>query len=190
MNIFAYDLIRQVTKIESVLATTIMIPPANNNELAEIMFERHQLAGVSIYFTDKPDTLPSKREVLKLLGKFSISANGNIGVTMLRWLASIETFEDDKVLVNPLGNYQIPSELPVKWAMLLVHLVLHDRLHLDNITRIFSLQDKATIHAVIKEMQYTKLIREVSKNTFTIERFVLKSVTDQLINQKYLKRFE
>ncbi len=190
MNTFAYDLARQLTNIDTVLAATIIIPPANNRELSELMFERHQLAGIKVAFSHKPDKKPTKRELLKHFEKYASEANGNIGVAMLRWLASIERFEDETVFVSDFKADKLPSVLPVAWAMLLTHLVLHERLHLNNMIEIFHLQDKSMVNSVVKELKYTKLIKEVSKNTFAIEPLVLKPIIEQLKTQNYLKKFE
>lgn len=190
MNIYAYDIIRQVTNIDSVLAATIILPPANNRALSELMLNRHQLAGVDILFENKPDKKPTHRELLKHFEKFANGANGNIGVAMLRWLASIQKYEGDTVYVSAYKEQKLPSLFPITWGVLLTHIVLHEKLHLNNILEIFELQDKATVHRVVKELSYTKLIKEDSKNTYMIEPLVLKWVIEQLKTQNYLNKYE
>ena len=190
INNFAYDLIRQVTNLDAILSATIILPPVNSNELAQLMYERHKLAGVKILFANKPDKEPSKRELIKHFEKYCNAAKGNVGATFLSWLGSIEKYEEDTVTVRPYVSNQLPASLPVAWSVLLTHLVLHDRLHLSNILTIFYLQDKASVIGVIKELKYTKLINEVSKNTFAIEASVSKLIIERLKKQNYLKRFE
>ena len=169
MNNFSYDLIRQVTSLDTILSGTVILPPVNVSELAELMYERHQLAGVKISLVSKLEKELSKRELIKLFEKYGNLAKGNVGVTMLKWLASIEKYEDETVFVKPIESNTLPASLPLSWSVLLTHLVLHDRMHLNNILEVFHLQDKATVNGVIKELKYTRLISEVSKNTFSIE---------------------
>jgi solute carrier family 12 sodium/potassium/chloride transporter 2 len=190
MNNFAYDLVRQVTKLDSILSATIILPPVNSNELAELMYERHQLAGVQISWASKEDKILTKRELIKHFEKFCQAANGNIGVALISWLGSIEKFENETVVVRPFKSIKLPARLPGPWSVLLTHLVLHDRLHLNNIIDIFHLQDKTTVNGVIKELKYTKFIMEVSKNTFAVEPCVSKSIIEELKNLNYLKKFE
>ncbi|MGB0806482.1 MAG: amino acid permease [Salibacteraceae bacterium] len=190
MNNFAYDLIRQVTNIDSILSSTIILPPVNSMELANLMIERHHLADTEVLFNKTKSKKPTQRELLKHFEKFGTAAKGNIGVAMMKWLASIQKYEGETVYVNPIMNSDFPGSLPVQWAVLLTHLVLHERLHLNNILDIFHLQDKSTVNAVIKELKYTKLIVEVAKNTFAVERTVVKSVIEALKKQNYLKKFE
>lgn len=190
MNNFAYDLVKQVTRLDSILSATVILPPVNQSELAGLMLERHQLSGVDIRFTVKPDRIPSDRELVKHFEKFGNQANGNIGVAMMRWLASIEKFEADTVFVKSDFQYKMPIVIPGSWSVLLTHLALHDRLHLHNILEIFHLQDKTTVNGVIKELKFTKLIKEVRLNTYTIEPAVSKSVIEELKNQSYLKNLE
>lgn len=190
MNNFAYDIVRQVTSIDSILSATIILPPVNNAELAQLMVERHQLAGVGVLVSNKLDKVPSSRDLHKLFEKYSQASKGNVGMAMLKWLASIERFEEDTVIVKPFVSSDLPGTIPLKWAVLLTHLVLHDRLHLNNILEIFHLQDKTTVNAVIKELRYTKLITEVTKNTYAIERSIIKALIETLKSQNYLKKFE
>jgi amino acid transporter len=190
MNIYAYDLVRQITNIDSVLAATIILPPANGRELAELMLNRHQLAGVNIVFENKPDKHPTKRDLIKHFEKYVNGANGNIGVAMLRWLSSIQKYKDDMVYVKEYKEQKLPSMFPITWGVLLTHIVLHEKLHLNNIIEIFELQDKSTVHRVVKELIYTKLIKEVSKNTYVIEPLILKWVIEQLKTQNYLNKYE
>ena len=190
MNNFAYDLVRQVTRIESVLCATIILPPVNKTELAKLMLERHHLSGVDIRFSKKPERVPSQRELLRHFEKFANNANGNVGVSMMRWLASIERFEKDTVYISHQPQYKMPILIPGSWAVLLTHLVLHERLHLHNIFEIFHLQDRSTVNGVIKELKFTGLIKEIGLNTFTIEPSVSKSVIEELKNQNYLKNLE
>ncbi|MFT5878629.1 MAG: hypothetical protein ACI8SA_002499, partial [Dokdonia sp.] len=185
-----YDLVRQVTKLDSILSATIILPPVNSNELAELMYERHQLAGVQISWASKEDKILTKRELIKHFEKFCQAANGNIGVALISWLGSIEKFENETVVVRPFKSIKLPARLPGPWSVLLTHLVLHDRLHLNNIIDIFHLQDKTTVNGVIKELKYTKFIMEVSKNTFAVEPCVSKSIIEELKNLNYLKKFE
>ena len=190
LNSFAYDLIRQVTKIDTVLSATIIIPPVHATEFAQLMIERHQLSGVQVRFADKMERIPSERELIKHYEKFANNANGNVGVAMLNWLASIEKFEDDLVYVRTNNSNKLPASFPMSWSILLTHLILHDKLHLNNILEIFHLQDKATINSVIKELKYTKLIKEVFNNTYTVEPSVSKTLIEELKEQNYLKKFE
>ena len=190
MNNFAYDLVRQVTRIDSVLSATIILPPVNQSELAQLMLERHHLSAVDIRFARKPDRIPSQRELLKHFEKMVNNANGNVGVSMMRWLASIEKFEEDTVFISHQMVNKIPVMIPGSWAVLLTHLVLHERLHLQNIFEIFHLQDRTTVNSVIKELKFTKLIKEIGLNTYTLEPSVSKSVIEELKSQSYLKNLE
>tara|TARA_R110002050_G_scaffold109799_1_gene221445 strand:+ start:192394 stop:197469 length:5076 start_codon:yes stop_codon:yes gene_type:complete len=190
MNLFAYDLVRQITEIDTVISATIILPPANGRELAGLMLERHHLSGVKVKFNSKPDKLPSKREVSNLFEKYANGANGNIGVAMMRWLASIEKYEGETVFVSEYKESSFPGLLPISWATMLTHLVLHEKLHLNNMVEIFHLQEKSTINSVVKELVYTKMIVEGAKNTFSIEPSVLKAVVEQLKEQNFLKKFE
>ncbi len=190
MNIFAYDLVRQVSKLDSILSSTILLPPANAHEMAEIMFDRHKIAGVRIQFSERKDLEISKRDVLSRFDKIAQGAKGNIGVTMLRWLSSIEFFEDNVVVVKQINDKGMPSDLSKKWAIILLHLVLHDRLNLDNLVSIFSVQDKELISSVIKELHDAELISQISKNTYSVNPYMVKWVIENLVEQNYLRSFE
>jgi hypothetical protein len=190
MNSFAYDLVRQLTNLDSVLSATVILAPANARELANLMLERHHLSGVKVMFSKNMDKRPTKREVLQHFEKYASGSRGNIGVAMLRWISSIEKYDQETVFVKEFKEDKLPGILPVSWAILLTHLVLHEKLHIKNMIAIFHLQDKSKVHSVVKELLYTKLIKESSKNTYKIEPVVLKSVIEQLKNQNYLKNFE
>ena len=132
----------------------------------------------------------SERGLLKLFEQYAQISKGNIGVTMLRWLASIERFENDKIYISPKRDFKLPSLLPNHWANLLTQVVLHQVMHRDTIYQIFRMQDRKVVAKVIKDLVLTGLLVEISKNTYSIDQFVVKSVLEQLQSEKYLNTYE
>lgn len=159
-GLYAWRYLDRILRISGYFSTPVMIEQLHGNHLEEIIIKRHRVSGYRLEFL-VPDSLRKNRKFLKLsderarqdylrehyfeqLGKFS---RGNITVSILFWLRSIESISGDKLTIAPLQSFD-PSflrHLPADELFTFAAFLQHEVLQIAEHARIFRQDERKSI---------------------------------------------
>ncbi len=189
MNVYAYDLLRQIVPIEQAMLLTLVLPPVDRRKLADLLWERNLFAGMRIEIENLKRDKAGKRDVMKIMRRCAELSGGNPGAALHLWLSGIVAVENEFIRVRQPRPVSCPVSLPHTWAMALLHIVLHRHLSMRNILRIFAYQDDAHVKSIVTELINSGLIVQAGPNIYAINPFVEQAVIAQLKSQQYLKKY-
>ena len=190
VNVHAYHIMRQLTRLDAVLLESILIPPIDSETLTELILNRNRFSGIKIKSDlDSEDNI-SNRELKKVLKSVISFAQGNVSFALGAWLRTISDVQDHTIEVHPLSKVNVPDDLPHSWAMILSHIIIHKKLTFSHIEQLFRYHDLKHVQNVIKELERSGVIGKDAVGAYVIEPFVLPYILEMLKTQNYLIRFE
>jgi solute carrier family 12 sodium/potassium/chloride transporter 2 len=183
-NIQSFHIIRKTSKLEKSLLSTIIMSPASKSELKEIIMNRHKTAGAELWYKD--NLIDRVKKIDVLLSDIHYKSKGNIGVALNSWIYNINKGEDGKLVVtNPKGLI-FPNIKDTNWKIILYHLLIHNRLKDEDISRIFGGNGNKWVWTALNEMEKSGLIYKRSYNTFILNNHAKHYVENWLKELKVL----
>lgn len=138
MNNFTSDLIHAATDFREKFIGVIRATPLSSLELKNMILTRHRSSGLEFYL-DNGKTDISEISLARMFNHYFNYADGNPGVAMNAWLNSIIKVEEDRLMVRPprQPDIEVLELLPAGWNVILLQLVLHKRMSVEKLLRVF-----------------------------------------------------
>ncbi|HBH07746.1 MAG TPA: hypothetical protein DDX92_14215 [Flavobacteriales bacterium] len=190
VNVHAYNIMRQISRLDTVLLESILIPPMDSETLSELIVNRNRFSGIKIKSDINSDEKITNRELRKVIKSVVSFAHGNVSFALNAWLRTVSDVQDNTIEVQPLTKVDVPDSLPHSWAMLLSHIVFHKKLTFSHVEQLFRYHDIKHIQSVIKELERSGVIIKDAVGAYGVEPFVLPYILEMLKAQNYLIRFE
>jgi len=167
-NIHAYQALHPTTLLTDSIISTIILTPLPAKDLISVIQNRHKLGGLEFVYknTDAQFLSESKKDNFFL--KFHQSSNGNIGLALRQWIASIDNIEENKIFINQVNPINIPAIQDEVWKNLLYQFHIHKNLNRQELYLLYGVENKAWINRTILALLKSGLLITVEKNTFEI----------------------
>lgn len=151
-NYYSWKFLNKVVNISDFFQTIIELKKISKNEVKELILKRHAISGYDLEFLLPQN--PSRKllnsdfsiqqEILinEYFDKLETLAIGNIRLSQLFWLRSINEFDGEKIKINSLSdmNFSFLKELDEDKLFALMAMILHDGITIDECIEIFNLQ--------------------------------------------------
>ena len=179
-NQHAFRLLSQLFEIDAFFADTIHLSPFGPDNLRRALLTRHYSSGLGLTLNGVPEADIRRREKLALFHKFHQRTQGNIGHALRLWLAQIEEVADETVHLREPAPVEMPEIDRADWLIMLAQFVLHKRLHLDQIDRIFAVETRADLQERVHHLARAGLLREVQPECYVLNPYTYPHVVRQL----------
>lgn len=183
MNPFAYNLINLIEPIHERFIGVIRCLPLSSIELKQMIMTRHRSSGMTFSLSDgKLET--SEIKLASMFNYYFNYSEGNPGVAMSAWLNSIIHISDKHLTIKPpvLPNSELLDQLPGDWSVLLIQLILHKRMSIEKLQRVFA-ADFPALRMTLNSLVRAGLILERAKDLYVlnpyVEPFVVKAFKEK-----------
>lgn len=183
-NIFSFDIIRKVSKIDRQLLATVIIPPASKLELKELILNRHKTAGAELWYKNNLISEAKDKDIDAFFNDIYYKSKGNVGLALGLWINSIYKDENERLNLKKIKSIRFPKVNSPDWKILLYHFVIHRGLTEQQIERVF--EDKEWVYSILKELEKTTLVYKKSATEYGINAFAKHYVEDWLKELKIL----
>lgn len=165
---YSFKLISKRAEMENYLASTIMIKPATQSEMREIIWMRHTTGAMVVQQGGK------KVEQLlgtfwdSLMGKFYRRTNGNIGLALQLWLRSIDEVEGNTITIRDKGMPRFPDISNANWKVLTYQLFIHRILSKARLMELFEDEDPQWLGQNLGALKRIGIIEETGKDVYEL----------------------
>ncbi len=186
-NINSFLLINKIKKISPSFLNIIECEPFNADELRRIILFRHKSSSLQLRIKRKQEKQIKSIDYARYFNKLFRYSNGNVGVSLLAWVANINKYSNKLIYLDFPKNTDTTSLdlLDGEIKILLAQFILHKRLTVAKAQRV-SLQEK---YDITKHFNYLKragiLIEKVAK-VYEINDFVYSHIEAKLKEDGYL----
>lgn len=164
-NTYSYQIIKEVTQLESELLTTLIMRPASGLELRKIIINRHKIGGAEIFYQN--ELVHNSKKVADFIQKLEVQSKGNIGVALNLWLSSIHMDARGELSIKNRPVRSFPNVQNKEWKLLLYHFILHRKLSEKQIRAIMN-EDALWSKITMSEMQKAGLVFRQADGKFEL----------------------
>ncbi len=178
----SFQLINQMNHIESYFLSIIELQAFNASELNEVIMFRHLSGGFDLRLKEKPTTKIKNTEVAKLCSRFFNYSNGNIGVALLSWVASIADVKDNTIFINPPATPNVSGfeDMSPEIRIYLVQFLLHKRLDMPKLQRL-CFDSKETVEKNILLLKRAGLITEIAGAVYELDKYMVLHIRNAIM---------
>lgn len=182
-NIYSFDVIRKTSTLEKDLLATIIMSPANSEDLKKIILNRHRTAGLDLYYHNELVGNNSKTD--KLMSSIHSVTEGSIGLALNLWLSSINKAENHGFEIEKPKTIKFPPIIDPNWKLILYQFILHGKLSLGHLQMMFG-KDHQWIMDALLEMEKSGIITSHASRLFKIDKNAKHYVENWLKESKIL----
>lgn len=178
-NQFSLQLFQQLTNISHHLVSTISLPPLTPKQVKSVVMDRHYSGGIPLSWKGRTYDQLKPKEVNALFKRHQQLSGGNVGAALRLWLSSIEAASDELIEVREPVIPAMPLIKEMDWMVLLCQFVLHKRLRLSQLTRVY---DPATadLEHLLSSLLRAGLIEEQVNQTYQLNPYLIRPIIRQL----------
>jgi hypothetical protein len=172
-NPFAFALMNKMVNLQDSFISVIPLNPFDSREINEIIIRRHRSSGLKFVLQNKEEDEISGIKIASLFNKYFNYSEGNPGTALKAWLGNIIKVSQKKVFIRypRIPNTSVLAELDKDWEIVLVQLILHKRLTMERIKRIFFM-DENKAKEIISSLLRTGLIEEKRENLYIVNQYI------------------
>ena len=167
-NIHSYYIIRKTSKLDKQILSSIIMSPASKFELKEIILNRHKIAGAEIWYEN--DLINDSKKADRLFADIHQKSGGNIGVALNMWIYSIAMDLENNLFISKPKNTYFPNIQDAKWKLVLYQFLMHHKLSLEQIQKIFLSDNIEWIISTLSEMEKSGLVHHLPNNIYMLEK--------------------
>ncbi len=174
INPYAFTLMDKMVQLQEQFVSVIPLRPFNSLELQEMIIRRHRSSGLKFVLRNREEDKLAEMRMASLFNKYFDFSEGNPGVTLKAWLVNILKISEKRIFIRApqLPDTTFLTQMDEEWKVMLIQLILHKRMSLEKISRLFLFPDEAAARATIKNLLRAGLIVEGKDNVFTVNQFV------------------
>ncbi|MBT29276.1 MAG: hypothetical protein CMO01_06405 [Thalassobius sp.] len=172
MNPITYRYINKTVKLEDSFMQVIDCEPFDAKSLRDIILLRHQSSGMKFKLDEDMEDKISRWKLANLFSATFDLSNGNVGTALQTWISCVEKVEDNvlKITIPKPPSVDVLRRLPSAWIVILIQLILHRRLTVENLDKIMNHSEPQLSHH-IATLKRSGLVEE-EKNLLKINRFM------------------
>ncbi len=167
-NLHSFKTIKSQSQINDSVISTILLKPLTSLEITNVIETRHQLGGMIYSYKNVGENFLSPAKKLKLMQRFFSMSEGNIGLALKYWVGSIEKVDENKIVINPIEQPDLPKFPDEIWQSLLFQFQLHLKLTKTDLFNIYSDENKEWITRYISQLVKAGLIENSEKDVYSM----------------------
>lgn len=165
---YSFKLISKRAEMGNYLASTIMIKPATQSEMREIIWMRHTTGAMVVQQGGKKVEQLLGTYWDSLMSKFYRRSNGNIGLALQLWLRSIEEVEGNTITIRDKGMPQFPDISNTNWKVLVYQLFIHRVLSKSRLLELFEDEDPQWLGQNLGALKRIGIIEETGREVYAL----------------------
>lgn len=167
-NSYSFRLMLAVSGLNNWLVSSVIIQPANQQEMREIIWTRHETGGLVLESMGKKVEQMSGRAWDKLMSRFYRRSGGNVGLALRFWLQSIKEVDGSVIQIEDPGDVSFPDIDNSNWKVLIYQLFLHRSLSLSRLQMMFGDESLPWLRQHLSALKRTGLIEETGLEVFAL----------------------
>jgi hypothetical protein len=198
-NLYSWQYLDKTINLSKYYTKIIHLSELSREEVRHIILKRHRVSGYKLAYTvpkeiaksKKYSRMPSEEKQQDFLQEIFFDelvdlSRGNISITILFWLRAIQEISHEKIIANPLINFDFSflHHLPSDELFVLVVFIQHERLPADLVARILRQDDVIT--AMLLERMSNRGILTQDRQGFQIHPLLYRAVIRTLKSKKIL----
>lgn len=167
-NSYSFRLMLSVSGLNNWLVSSVIIQPATQQEMREIIWTRHETGGLVLESMGKKVEQMSGRAWDRLMNRFYRRSGGNVGLALRFWLQSIKEVDGSVIHIEDPGEISFPDIDNNNWKVLIYQLFLHRSLSLSRIQLMFADESPQWLRQHLAALKRTGLIEETGLEVFAL----------------------
>jgi len=178
MNKFTYQRIKEQIDFEDYFISVITSQPFDSEELKDLIIRRHRSGGLKMNYGKISEEKISEIRMAGLFNKYFNYSEGNPGLALFCWIASVDKFIGDKLYMDApqKPNLSILKKLNATWQVILAQLLLHKRMDMEKMERVLQI----TPFEIEKNINAMKMAGLVSEKTTGL--YIINPVLDKFLS--------
>ncbi|MFD1553946.1 hypothetical protein DNU06_13925 [Putridiphycobacter roseus] len=165
-NIFAYGSIKKHATINHHIIASIVLNPLTSSEIKKVIETRHHLGSMNYIYKTIPENYLSDSKKAKLMQRFYQNAKGNVGMALKYWISSIESVDENNIVISPVPAAVLPPFPDEVWQSMIYQFQLHKRLSRNDLNAIYGDSNKVWIYRHLILLEKAGLIKNIEKDLF------------------------
>lgn len=186
-NIHSYQLMKEVSFIQDVIAKSVVLAPNTTAQIRESIWQRHQTGGLQIFFNGVSEKHLSVNKLNKFLSKFHTTSGGLMGVALNQWIASIEKKEDHNIYLKSPVSVEFPALQKTELKNLIYQLFIHYGLTKNELVRIYGREHASWIERQLIMLENARLIKLNERDAFVINSIAKPYIENWLAELGFIK---
>lgn len=173
VNKYSFELMNKIRKIEDSFLNIIECSPFDAECLKDIILFRHKSSGLNLKIKNKKEENLRSVDYANFFAKLFNYSEGNVGVALSAWMASIKDIENNTVDVNPLklSDISILDYLDTEYLVYIVQFILHKQLTIQRLKNILVENDEMICNK-INFLKRSGIIIEEINNIYQLNTFL------------------
>lgn len=187
LNIFAYELINNILKIQGHLIGVIQCHEFDSENLKTLIMKRHQSSGLSFAIDNRSEDNLSQLKLARLFSRYFDCTRGNPGVTLNTWLSNIIQYKNEEIIMKypSSPDLEIMADLEDKSLNMLQQIALHKRMDEPKLCRVMACTSEE-IDKILRPLRLNGLVQEKAEGVYVINPFAEPHVVKILKNKELL----
>ena len=165
-NIYAYSQIKQRSTINHHIISSVVLNPLTSLEIKKVIETRHQLGSMNYTYKTIPENYLSDSKKTKLMQRFYYNGKGNVGMALKYWISSIESVDENNILISPVQAAELPPFPDEVWQSMSYQFQLHKKLSRNDLCAIYGESNKDWINRHLIQFEKAGLIKNIEKELF------------------------
>lgn len=179
-NTYTFRLLEQLTDIKLHIASTIHLSPMDSQQIKAVLLDRHFSGANSLEWKGKSYEDLSARDINYLFRKYYSLSRGNVGMALRLWLGSIVKVSKDRISIREPLDIEMPQIEDTDWLLILSQFILHKRLTITKISRIYQGVDPEMLNSHLTSLLRAGLIEQVGRYAYQINPYLTLDIIRQL----------
>jgi len=187
MNRFSYQRLRELIDIDEYLISILICQPFDSEELKDLILRRHRSGGLKMSFGRIPEGKMSEIRLAGIFNKYFNYSEGNPGLALSTWLASVSKFSGDKLEMKTpeKPHLSLLHNLNDTWKVILGQLLLHKRMDTAKLIRVLQVE-RFEVEKNMNAMQMAGLITEKTTELYIVNPILDKFLSNYLYENGFL----
>lgn len=181
---YSYKAIHKHVELDPYILGTVECLPFGAEEIRNLIMSRHRSSGMIFSIGKYRRGITTDIRLAALFNKFFIHSNGNPGLSLYSWLASIEKITGNHLVIHPPKplSSSVFEKLTPDWNVVLSQIFLHKRMDVFKLKRVLHM-DESEIEEIIRSLLLAGLINERNTGLYTINPAITHWLANYLKNK-------
>ena len=185
-NVHFYQLFSHYAPFDIHFSTSIRLSPFPSEVLKQTILNRHSSGRFTFLLDNVPEEEISPRIRDLFFSRILSISKGNVGFALRLWLRQIEAVEGDRLYLSMPEETKIAPIPEPDWLVVLGQFVLHKRLTIPALLRIFEGETEEIIQKSFYPLQQLGILQTTSRHVYEIDPNLQPFIVQQLLKAKII----
>ena len=181
LNPYAFSLINKIYNLGDVITEYITLSPFDAEELKNMIMLRHFSSRMHFVWKGVTDKEISEWQLARLFNSIFNYSSGNPGDALNVWISSISRITNQTLYLElPKPPDLAPlQQLEADWMVMLAQMILHKRLSMEKLVRIFSTSEE-DVQYKMNILKRSGLVTERNPGLYVVNPYIEPFITEEL----------